>query len=71
MRGKNFRGASLADCSVRSVKQNTLFAMMSALPANELAERINNIKDPDVKILAQAHADALSATEDWTGPIRT
>lgn len=73
MRGtKNFHGARLVDCmpnsNVRSAQEATLFSMMSALPADELQKRIGKIEDPGTRILAQAHADAL--TGDWDGPIK-
>lgn len=68
MRAKNSKGARLADCSVRSTSERALFTMMSALPADELARRISNIEDPNVRTLAQAHADALTA--DWDSPIK-
>ncbi len=72
MRGtKNFHGASLDDCSVRTGTQGALFAMMSELTATELQKRISDIEDQDVKILAQAHADALNDNaDDWRGPIK-
>lgn len=68
MRTRNYNGATLIDCSVRSTTEDSLFLMMSRLSAEELEERIGNIKDPTTRKLAQAHADAL--TEDWDGPIR-
>jgi len=69
MRGtKNFRGATLVDCSARSTTEDSLFAMMSTLPANELERRISNIKDQGTRVLARAHMDAL--TNDWHGPIK-
>lgn len=64
---KNFHGCRLIDCSVRLATEHSLFAMMSDLPPGELSERISNIKDPDMRILARAHADAL--TDDWDSPI--
>lgn len=68
---KNFHGASLGDCSVRSGTQRALFAMMSTLTATELDKRISSIEDPDVRILARAHADAFKeVTDDWRGPIK-
>ena len=69
MRGtRNFHGASLDDCSVRSGTQGALFAMMSKLPASELKRRISNIKDQDTRVLAQAHANVLA--DDWDSPIK-
>lgn len=69
MRGtKNFHGDRLVDCSVRLTTERSLFTMMSNLPPGELERRISNIKDPDTRILAQAHADALMG--DWDSPIK-
>jgi len=69
MRGtKNFRGATLVDCSARSTTEDSLLAMMSTLPVKELKRRISEIKDQDTRILAQAHMDTL--TDGWDGPIK-
>lgn len=66
-RTRNYHGDRLVDCSVRLTTERSLFAMMSDLPPGELKGRISKIKDPDMRILAQAHADAL--TDDWDSPI--
>ena len=69
MRGtKNFKGAMLTDCSARSATEDSLFTMMSMLPANELELRISNIKDQNTRVLARAHMNAL--TDNWDGPIK-
>lgn len=69
MRGtKNFHGDRLVDCSAPLATEHSLFAMMSNLSPGELRQRISHIEDQDTRILAQAHADAL--TEDWDGPIK-
>lgn len=65
---KNFNGARLGDCSVRSTTEQRLFSMMSLLSARELQERISNVDDPDTRVLAKAYADAL--TSDWVSPIK-
>jgi hypothetical protein len=65
---KNFKGARLTDCSGRSATDNSLFTMMSTLPAKELELRISKIKDQDTRVLAQAHMNALA--DDWDGPIK-
>ena len=73
MRGiKNFKGATLRDCSVRSATEDSLFAMMSTLPANELELRISNISDQDTRVLARAHmrAHMNALADDWDGPIK-
>jgi len=72
MRGiHNFHGASLEECSVRSGTQGALFAMLSTLSPTEIQRRISDIEDPDIRILAQAHADAFQeVTDDWSGPIK-
>jgi len=67
-RTKNDHGATLGDCSVRSTTEGSLFSMMSSLPAEELRERISDIRDQDTRVLARAFADAL--TDDWVGPIK-
>ena len=67
-RAKNYHGDRLVDCSVRSATEHSLFAMMSTLEPGELRSRISNIEDPGTRILAQAHADAL--TGDWDSPIK-
>lgn len=66
-RTRNYHGCRLVDCSVRVATEHSLFAMMSNLTPSELNMRISNIKDPDMRILARAHADAL--TDDWDSPI--
>lgn len=72
MRIMNFKGATLAEArtstSVPAAAKDSLFAMMSALPAKELDSRIHNIKDSDTRILAQAHRDAL--IDGWSGPLK-
>ena len=67
-RTRNHHGDRLVDCSVRLTTERSLFAMMSNLEPGELSRRISNIEDPDTRILARAHADAL--TDDWDGPIK-